>query len=287
MISMSSHSFTISIILLLAAIIATAVLNQWRSIKRYQRNIQSGLHFLSSFRQLLNLLQQHRGLSNGVISGDTSLKSRIAPLQAKISTQMTWLTHNNAWLANNPNWEGITEHWQLLSKRYESLDSISCISQHSKMIANLLYLIDDCSEYHKLYELKNEAGESIRYLWQEQLESAEWVGQARAVGTGVAATQRCSSVERIRLKYLHTAIDENLHQLNLSNDKKLTELLQVIDANLLSDRPEYSAENYFDLATEAIEQIYTNFDEQLMVLQQSYSTSATFTGTFAQAQMSR
>jgi hypothetical protein len=268
MISASSHLLTLSIGFLLLSLIGIAIGVQFHATKRYQRHVRDGLTYLSSFRQLLNLIQQHRGVSNGVLCGDTTLSSRLPVLQAEVNDQITWLNNNNSWLAHNPNWQGIVLHWQQLSRNYSTLTSMNCVSQHSKMIANLLYLIDDSCEYHKLYELKNTDGDSVRYLWQDQLEAAEWVGQARAVGTGVAATGQCSSVERIRLKYLHTAIKENLNALHVDNDAKLIQLLEVIDLNLLSPAPHCSAEYYFDLATAAIEQIYTSFDQQLLSISQ-------------------
>lgn len=225
-----------------------------------------GLIWLQKLRQILSLIQQHRGLSNGYVCGDHNLATRIHPLQSKINLQAMTLSKHGPWISQNPDWEAIQEHWQRLSTGFDKLNSSNNLAQHSKLISSILYLIDDCAEQHQLYEVKDQDQRSIRYLWQDLLVTAENVGQARAIGTGVAATGHCTSVNRIRLSYLHQAI-ENVSQQNQDiNNAALKELLDLLSQKIIVDNPSINANDYFDAATLALEEVLVRFDETLAEL---------------------
>ncbi len=247
-------------------LVVLAVLMQRRANRQYQHRLCTGLVWLALFRQLLNLLQQHRGLSNGVLCGDSELKKRIAPLQHEIDALFERLDKQDRWLATNDNWRAIASHWRSLEQGFENLTAANSLSQHTKLIASMLYLIDDCSEHHQLYEVKDGKKQSIRYLWRETLMAAEWIGQARALGTGVAASGRSSSVERIRLKYLHQAITANQQKLGERSQAKLGSMLKIIESQLMQPVTSVSASEYFDLASGALSDVYQTFDEQLVQL---------------------
>lgn len=230
--------------------------------KRNQKRLALGLSWLHEFRLLLTVVQQHRGLTNGYLCGDIALLERITPLQVNINQQNKQLITACSWLQDNPNWQGIESHWQRLSAGFKQLSSINNLEQHNKLITNLLYLIDDCAEQHRLYEIKDEQQRSIRYLWQELLVTAENIGQARALGTGVAASGACSSVERIRLSYLHQAI-KNVPYPEPKTDAAIKDLLELIQTKIIVDQPSVSAKYYFDAATVALETVFQQFDSRL------------------------
>ena len=230
--------------------------------KNNQKRLALGLSWLHEFRLLLTVIQQHRGLSNGYLCGDHALLDRITPLQVNINQQNRQLITACSWLQNNPNWQGIDSHWQRLSAGFKQLSSENNLEQHNKLITNLLYLIDDCAEQHRLYEIKDDQQRSIRYLWQELLVTAENIGQARALGTGVAASGSCSSVERIRLSYLHQAINSTPNP-EPKTDAAINDLLELIRTKIIVDKPSVNAKFYFDAATVALETVLQQFDAKL------------------------
>ncbi|GAA5214652.1 hypothetical protein ACFSJ3_05365 [Corallincola platygyrae] len=232
--------------------------------------LTEGLDWLHRFRQLLTLVQQHRGLSNGYLCGDVDLLRRINPLQSKINQSSRALSQGGNWLAGNENWSGIESHWHRLACGFKSQTPANNLEQHNKLITSILYLIDDCAEQHRLYEMKDSNKRSIRYLWQELLVTAENIGQARAIGTGVAAAGACSSVDRIRLGYLHQAIDAftgkdvDVQSGYRSGKSSVTALLKLLKTEVIVDKPAVSANAYFDAATLALEEVLKQFDDTLM-----------------------
>ncbi|USD67822.1 hypothetical protein [Vibrio sp. SCSIO 43136] len=250
-------------IALVASFLVTLVLLNRHSKSKELKQFEQGLNCLLLYRQLLGLIQQHRGLSNGVLCGDNELQKRISPLQGDIQRLVQRINHNHAWLAKQENWLAISEHWQRLSKSFTEQTASNNLQQHNKLIANVLFLIDDIAEQHRLYELKDKDNRSIRYLWQDLLVTAENIGQARAIGTGVAAAQTCTSVDRIRLSYLHQAIER------VSTGNKTAKLLDTIQQEVILDQPLVKAQAYFELATQALEEVFNDFDASLAQAQQS------------------
>ncbi|MGX9416223.1 hypothetical protein ACWU4D_02615 [Vibrio sp. WJH972] len=251
-------SALLSLMISSISLISIMIFIRYRNTKESSRRRKEGIKWLKQFRLLLALVQQHRGLSNGLICGDKELLHRLTPLSQSINQLRDQLIVQGSWLSDNDRWSGIDSHWQRLSVNFETLSAKNNFDQHCKLITNILYLIDDVAEEYRLYEVKDKQEQSIRYLWQDLLVTAENIGQARALGTGVAAAGICTSVDRIRLSYLHQSITNVVKH---SSDKKaVVELLQVIEQKIIIDVPTVNAKSYFDSATVALESVLSEFD---------------------------
>ncbi|TCI01892.1 hypothetical protein EZV61_16640 [Corallincola luteus] len=271
---LNTHIDISIVVTLVTALLFLVLVISWVHLRNKQvmtERVSTGLAWLKSFRQLLTLIQQHRGLTNGYLCGDSGLNKRILPLQGKTTRLIRQLQLSDSWLADNPEWQGIERHWQRLSTGFNNQTSANNLEQHNKLITNLLYLVDDCGEAHRLYELKDQQGRSIRYLWQSLLVTAEHIGQARAIGTGVAASGQCDSVDRIRLAYLQKAIADFVAVERAMNKTALSNLLQVLAQEVITDRPTVSANEYFDIATQALEEVFVSFDQAIEALQETPS----------------
>ncbi len=227
-----------------------------------------GISLLKDFRVLLTLTQQHRGLTNGYLCGDASLIQKIAPIQKQLKRRYEVIEYQAPWLTEQQSWQALKQDWLEVYREFKSRSAVNNLSAHSHVIANILYVIDDCAESCQLYELKDQQDRSIRYLWQDILVAAEDIGQARAIGTGVAAAQNCCSVDRIRLKYLQQAIRRTArNQVGSIQDDSgyaaIGALLETIDKQVLVDCPKISPTEYFNQATLALEEVLDVFDRQL------------------------
>lgn len=256
--------YSISLIfalVVLAGFFTLLVTLHLRNKRKRQKLIDEGFSQMQRFRDLLILIQQHRGLTSGFLGGDTQLKTKIELLQKDISkaSQLLWQKAN--WSEGIDKWRAIESSWVSLASDFHKLDSDSNFEHHCYLIAQLLYLIDDCGEHYSLYELKDKDNRSIRYLWQDLLVSIEHIGQARAIGTGVAASGECTSVNRIRLNYLQQAISK---MLPVGNTSAIHHLLNVIKSRVTTDKPSISAQDYFSEATRALEEVLQGFDETLI-----------------------
>ncbi|SQD80548.1 nitrate- and nitrite sensing domain-containing protein [Moritella yayanosii] len=246
-----------------------------QSQQRCRKQLQmDGLVKLNSIRKLFTRVQQHRGLSNGVLHGDKNLKPRLKGLTDSIETIQQDISDNYPDLLDNERWQAILDHWQRLAVDCINLHVRNNLEQHNKLVLNLLYLINDIAFDTKLHQLNNTNSESIQFLWQELLFTAESIAQIRALGTGIAAAKKCTQAERIRLNYLCQSLAQSINiQKNQDYLPKIAHLLKVIDNEIIITKPTIKADLFFNIATESIDMILASFDKQLNIVEYNLHTS--------------
>ncbi|MCM2679066.1 nitrate- and nitrite sensing domain-containing protein [Echinimonas agarilytica] len=258
---------TVCAMLVLLAVFS--ILKIRRSHARHLARYQHGIEWLQSLRAFLTPMQQHRGLTTAFLNGDKDMAIKIGQVQQQIERQIRALKSQGDWISSTSRWEGILDHWQRLSANYINHTPSYSLEQHNRLILNILHLIEDCAEQHHLQELTIDGQLSAEHLWQSLLFNAEFIGQARALGTGVAAAHHCGSVERIRLKYLHSKLSSYNQVCNNNLCRtKLTPLLASIQNEITIQEPSITATKYFGIATDALETVMKEFDAGLLQVRQ-------------------
>lgn len=259
-------TFLLSSALVLCSLLGLCfLLLQMQQQQQRRKQLQlDGLIKLNIMRKLLTHMQKHRGLSNGILHGEIELKPRLSIVTEKINQLHQEITDMYPDLSDNDRWQAMHDHWQRLAVDYFNLNIRNNLEQHNKLVLNLLYLINDIAFDNKLHQLNNDQSESIQFLWQELLFTAESIAQIRALGTGIAAAKVCTRAERIRLNYLCQSLEQSV---NIQNNPdyllKISYLLKVIDNEVIINRPTIKADRFFNIATESIDMILANFDSQL------------------------
>ncbi|GAB2580840.1 nitrate- and nitrite sensing domain-containing protein [Nitrincola alkalisediminis] len=244
--------------------------------KRYQT-----LQLLKSLRVLIADIQKHRGLSNGLLSGDTSLKHSLQQTRAAIAQNTASLQQhkNDTYLVTNERWQGHVDHWQRLKEANE-IKPENNLQQHHAMIRNLIFLAEDISNESGITNLPEHT--YAHCIWREVMQTAEWAGQARALGTGMAAKASSTPQERIRMRFLCDKIQElsvvafailakqteeptNSTTFDLRAAKNaVNQLIVCIQDQLLNNNaPTISAKDYFNQATQTIDVLLDLVDETL------------------------
>ena len=226
---------------------------------------KNGIEYIKALRGILAAIQQHRGLTTGYINGNREAAADIEKLSARITRQIRELQERSVWIDTNVKWNSLSDHWQRLSGAYRQGDADNNFKQHNILIANLLYLIEDLADAHHLSKM---GGGALDTDWRYLLSIAEYIGQARALGTGVAARGECNSVMRIQLNHLRNkiagAIEVNWPE---PSRKEITNLLLTIEQKLVVETPGISPRDYFDLANRCIDHVLEQFDQQIDNLQ--------------------
>lgn len=226
---------------------------------------RQGIEYIKLLRSLLTYVQQHRGLTTGFINGNLAAKPDIESLAVRIKRTMSEVEAAGDWMAQNIKWSSLADHWSRLGMAYLQGDADKNFKQHNILIANLLYLIDDVADAHHLSKL---TGDTMDTDWRYLLSIAEYIGQARALGTGVAARGECSSVLRIQLNHLRNKIASSVDSSWPEKSRvEIQYLLRCIESQLIVDKPSIDAGEYFKLATRCIEHVLDQFDRQIERLQ--------------------
>lgn len=225
-----------------------------------------GLQLLASLRIVLAHIQQHRGLTNGYLHGNSASAGDIQQLQNEVSRNFASIAAIDNSIEGNELWQGITQHWARLAGKYKKIERENNLAQHNQLIKNMLYLIDDVAQNCDLLMLRNGQKKPLHHYWRGLLAAAEYIGQARAIGTGVAAAGRCDKISRQRLNYLCRQIEINTGELwleagsGVSEPEEISHLLECINQQLLCETPTINPGDYFALATAAIDRLLDQFD---------------------------
>jgi hypothetical protein len=236
-----------------------------RKKQESERLFENGIEYIKLLRSFLTLLQQHRGLTTAFINGSQLVAADINVLNQRISRVIDDIQENGLWVHDNVKWSSMVDHWDRLSMTYIQGDADSNFKQHNIMIANLLYLMEDVADAHHLSRMG--AG-TLDTDWRYLLSIAEYIGQARALGTGVAAKGECSSVMRIQLNHLCHKIAGSIEVAWPEKSRQeIKNFLACIESQLMIENPCISATDYFTLATHCIDQVLEQFDRQIDNLQ--------------------
>lgn len=258
---------------LIAASLLTAVgtagwLRQRRARLLLQRRQLDSLRLVRLLKNLMGQLQVHRGLVSVLLNGDTTKGDELSARQDDIAHCLRQLRrHNDPALLTPARMIRIREYWGDIGANFDGWSAEQSFERHSALIRQILFLIADTAEHGRLHELPGMDAASSS-LWTDLPATAEAIGQARAVGAGVAAAGHCGSVSRIKLRYLHQRLEAALQGLaNLPGvaaacPPKVQQLLSDLEHHLLQPpAPTVSAARYFSVASEALDAVYAVFEQ--------------------------
>ncbi|MCL1068180.1 nitrate- and nitrite sensing domain-containing protein [Shewanella olleyana] len=276
--------YVISSITLVLMMIIFLRMRKSSSTKTKQRN---GLQYIQLLKNIITMVQQHRGLSAAKLNGDNTAQDKLLILSRKIFDEIQQL--EVPLLQNNERWLAFTDHWPRLTAQDQKISVANSFEQHTVMIRNLCYLLEDTAEecYLTADYLPNLT--HIGFVWRELVLATESIGQSRALGTGVAVKKVCSSVEKIRLNFLITTMsyttentfkqlsclpEENKNHQRLIDyaTKNVTTLITVIENDLIKvDKISVDNNHYFNLASDTIDKMNAIFEHQVKQLKTALS----------------
>ena len=247
-----------------------------RLLRQKRAHIRSNVRQLALLRALIAGLQRHRGLSNGVLCGDAGMSQELAATRHTLDQQIRAAgefggSHRDAW-------NSLIDHWSRL-REGRGGDAANNLAQHHLIIRNAIFLMQDVASEVDLSEGRASLG-YLPCIWREVVQAAEWAGQARALGTGIAAAGSSSAEQRVRLRFLYQKIEQlagaafatmqpqrELFRL-AQRQRVIEDFLLCIEQELLGqEQPAIAARTYFQHATRAIDELLALVDTALQQLQ--------------------
>lgn len=224
------------------------------------------------FLELLRHMQQHRGMSSAWLAGDRSFAARIETRRDEIERVLAQLARALEAEQRRPcpnpdraSYDAFRRHWQELAAGLAQCSAEQSIARHGTLIATLL---DWLSAYG---EVRLGAGSlaQARNVTHRLPALTEALGQARAIGSSVAARGACSPVPRVRLTFLAaraealveqagaTACEGRVRQAREEARASIAQMTRMIRADLLkSAGMDVPADTWFALATRSIDAVF-------------------------------
>lgn len=181
--------------------------------KRLHARCEACIHEIeriTCLRHLLELVQQHRGLSFGEMGGEGSLPTRRWAVHQEILAQLARCRVHEGSLQWYPGWHRALAQWAQIDSEEDDVSAEAVLRSHNRMLALLLETIRSIADRHDLECLGSLATQPVG-CWLKLLEHTELLGQARAIGTGILVRPGRSDALRSELERLRSQIADQAY----------------------------------------------------------------------------
>jgi len=252
----------VAILLLLYLILNVVEKN--RLIRKRDLQLR-GINILRQVLELLTNVQQHRGISAAMLSGDKSFAPRLMgkrnDIQKIFHSLKPVLAEIPELNSDSKNLASIQVSWNQMSLAIETMTPEQSFSKHTDLVRKTIHLIGDMGEHLGMLDGEGAPLALMSNILLLRIPLLmESIGQARALGSGYAAKGQCGAVGRIRLSFLEQHIRECQHEIRSSMTEnspameRVNSLLKVLNERFLHvDEINIAPDTLFRTATEAIE----------------------------------
>ena len=246
--------------------------------------------------RMVRLIQQHRGLSSGVLGGNTTMEAQRAAKQTEADKAVEVFDAIVTSDIHDPSltttWRGAAEAWRALADGVSSrsITGQESVAMHTALIGDSLKLLDLMMDYFGLsYDPTGNDYHLTMALLVHMPQLTEFLGQARARGMLLLAEKRITLADRTALIGLisnverqHEYMARELGKAVALNPQMKTDLggiaresmaharkaihlarTQVVEAAMLS----YPPADYFAVFTQAIDGQFALLDKAMVDLE--------------------
>ena len=233
--------------------------------------------------QLIGQIQQHRGMSAAWLAGDASFAARLPEKQARVEDLLEQV--NKAGLVEGcERWPcftvsdvvGLRVSWRDLVRRLDGLTPEESFHEHCRIIALLLEWMAALVEARVETPFAGIGRSLSARNFAERLPMlTECLGQARALGSAVAAQRRCRPVARVRLRFLIGRAETLLARADAVGDvatcgeaaTAVRTFVSIVREQLLGDEPVVlSATECFAAGTRAVDAVFAWLERERRAL---------------------
>ena len=255
---------------------------------KFAQKERLGLQYNQPVRQLLEDVQQHRGMVNGYLKGGTSFEQQINLKRSEIEDDIRAIDaverQIGANLQTTEQWMALKEKWQALKGKALNLSPQESFDAHTALIADILTLISHVGDMSNLildpvldsYYLMDAAVIKLPLM-------TENMAQIRGLGTGAIVQKQITADEKTKITILLGWIEspnKSLRrglQVSLTKNPELKNKLEVYAKESFNStdvfldlveqkiiRPQtidIQFDNYFEEATQAIGTQFQLYDQ--------------------------
>ncbi|MCB1960372.1 MAG: methyl-accepting chemotaxis protein [Rhodocyclaceae bacterium] len=180
-----------SIAAVASAVLLAQIYIQANDQLSFVKREQAGFGLLEPAMGVLTLMQQHRGMTSGLLGGDASLAPKVAAkaeaLDAAIATFDAAVSGPGADFGLSAAWNQVKGQWPAL-KAQKPPERGPNFAAHTAMVKDMLSLIVDVGSASSLaFDSDAASSNLIEVLLHEVPEMSERLGRLRGFGTGILA----------------------------------------------------------------------------------------------------
>jgi len=243
-----------AVFLVLAVLLYSVFSSLSRDIDNARQEM-AGLQMLKPLNQMVQVMQQHRGLSSGVLNGNEAMKEKRAATEKAVTN---FLAATDAALSptlrDGATWKSIRQDWGAIQGQGLTWTPPENLKRHSAMIANALQLMVDIADESQLtLDPAMDTYYSMDSIVTKMPAMLESMGITRARGTGVLTKKELSPQMRIDIASQIAQMNGTLRAQN-DNLGKVVRIAPEFGASITGPAKEFGdgAERVFALLRDDI-----------------------------------
>ncbi|MBK9446854.1 MAG: methyl-accepting chemotaxis protein [Betaproteobacteria bacterium] len=190
-------------------------------------NIQSsraelqGIASVKPTQQLIQFLQQHRGMSAGVLAGNEAMKEkRAAKAKEVAATLKTVEAAASPELAGGKAWKAIVAEWGQIDADVLGWTGVESFSRHTALIEAVLTFMTDIADATALtLDPEIDSYYLIDTVMNKAPYALERLGQMRAKGTGILTKKQLAPQQQVEMNTLMAELNGALRPLKGNLEK--------------------------------------------------------------------
>lgn len=249
------------------------------------RQRSQGLKDVVALRSVLELLPQHRGMTNALLQGDESFRAKLKSLQGQVDNKLMpvveMVSSGDRWVVAQ-RVACIQDNWSMIKRDLNGFSAPESFAKHTALVTEILYLINDVADAAGMFTVSNSEARLADVVINQLPMMTESLGQARGMGAGVAARGQCGIDMKVKLRFLLEKTnkvasdvgrsmeaslgingDLNTRTANeLAESQQATEyFLSLLDTRIINARSvEIASAEYYDAGTDAIKRSFILLD---------------------------
>lgn len=276
---------------LILFLVVLAVYFSFQNKRQQRKQLYWFFRYLRVMHKIIQHVPQHRGMANAYLKGDYSFKPKMLEMQKLIIVELESLRRLVAESSSIVNIKDVIEaeeKWVSIEQQVFSMLPADSFNKHTFLVTSFLNMMEDSSELTTMGSSKNSDKNKllITAVIRDIPHLTEMLGQARGLGTGVAAQAECTVANRIKLNFIYNngmkVLSETIkklldsHQANLSSNKpaldlcweKTNNFLLCMKENLIeANKIDINPAQFYSTATEAIDVNFNLLSELLGALE--------------------
>lgn len=192
---------------------AWVLVAQQEEARRFAMGERAGVEYSVAVASVLRKVQEHRGMAAALLSGDASMKEKLAANESAIEAAIVAVDAVDARhvevINGTQKWQALKSEWTALQRSFQGMSAADSFAAHTRVTEAMLALIEHVAGASRLildphfdsYYLADSVTGKMPVL-------AEAIGQARGLGLMAIADGQLSADERVSLIRLLSRIQD-------------------------------------------------------------------------------
>ncbi len=270
--------------------IAVVVYSLYASLNQVVRVSQrqlEGLELIKPISRVVQFMQQHRGLSTGVLGGNEAMRSSSGTKETEIAAVFRTIEQRlPANLVLSADWVRLKTDWNSLQKDWPRRTVDENFTLHTDLIDRMLvFEVHIADDYALTFDSDIEAFYLVDTIINKMPQALERLGQIRALGTGILAKKQISAYQQAEMLILVAELRHELKFLIINLEKtgrfspeiqspllvatedivdSMHQVIDLVHSDIISEHFVTTSEDFFKKVTAAIDKGYRQVDQILL-----------------------